>query len=72
MQNKMTGQEVEIVKKSINEEGKKNLLTILENELDQMNRALYCANEPNEMFRIQGQVIRLQWMLKMFGFKTGV
>ena len=66
---KLVGNEVQIVKSSISELGRTSLLTILENELDQITSALYVAEISQDIFRMQGQVMRLQWMIKLFSEK---
>ena len=66
---KLVGNEVQIVKSSISELGRTSLLTILENELDRITSALYVAEINQDIFRMQGQVMRLQWMIKLFSEK---
>lgn len=59
----------EMVKRSMSEDGKKSLLAIISEELNQMNSALHIASTVDEMFRIQGQVSRLKWMASLFEIK---
>lgn len=63
------GDGYEVIKNSMSALGKKTLLTLLENELCELNTGLYVSSDMQEVFRIQGNVRRLEWMINLFNKK---